>query len=77
MDYSGTSILQNSNEVLGITNDSLWPSNSKMYEKKEENLDLMKPRYSKQILSVSWPLLYLCSTCKCLHSVSVMTLLLC
>ena len=35
------------NEVLGIRNDFLFPSNSEIYEK---NLDITKPRYSEQIL---------------------------
>ena len=35
------------NEVLRITNDFLYPSHSKIYEK--------KPRYSEHILPVSWP----------------------
>ena len=36
------------NEVLSdITNDFLYPSNSKIYEK--------EPSYSEQILSVPWP----------------------
>ena len=36
------------NEVLGITNDFLYPSNSKIYEKKK--LQITKPLYSEQIL---------------------------
>ena len=39
------------NEVLE-TNDFLFPSNSKILKK---NLDITKPRYSVQILSVPWP----------------------
>ena len=39
------------NDVLGITNYFLYPNNSKKYEK---NLYLTKPRYSEQILPVSW-----------------------
>ena len=35
------------NEDLGITNDFLYPSNGKTYEK--------EPRYSEQILPVAWP----------------------
>ena len=40
-------------EVLGITNDFLYLSNSKVYEKYP--LYLTKPRYSEQILPVPWP----------------------
>ena len=39
------------NEVLGITNDFLYPTNSKYVEK---HLDITKPRYSEQILPVPW-----------------------
>ena len=39
------------NEVLGITNDVLYPSNSKIYKK---NLNITKPRYFEQILPVPW-----------------------
>ena len=35
------------NEVLGITNEFLYPSHSKIYEK--------EPRYSEHILPVPWP----------------------
>lgn len=39
------------NDVLGITNDILRPSNCKMYAKN----DLTKPRYSERSLLVRWP----------------------
>ena len=32
--------------------DTLSPSNSNIYE---NNLDIMKPRYSEEILPVPWP----------------------
>ena len=32
--------------------DTLYPSNSNTYE---NNLDIMKPRYSEEILPVPWP----------------------
>ena len=41
------------NEVLGIINDVLYPSNSKICKK---NLNIMKPGYFEQILPVRWPL---------------------
>ena len=41
-------------EVLDITNDFLYPINSKIVMKK--NLDITKPRYGEQILSVEVPL---------------------
>ena len=40
------------NEVLGITNSFLYPSNSKICKK---NLDITKPCYSEQILPVPSP----------------------
>ena len=40
------------NEVLGITNDFLYPSKGKIKYRKN-NLDITKPRYSEQILP--WP----------------------
>ena len=41
------------NEVLGITNDVLYPSNSKICKK---NLNITKPRFFEQILPIPWPL---------------------
>ena len=40
------------NDNLGITNDFLQPSNSKIYETEP---DITKPRYSEQILPVPRP----------------------
>ena len=40
------------NEVLGITNDFLYPSNSEIYAVK--NFDITKPRYGEHILPVPW-----------------------
>ena len=40
------------NEVLGITNDFLNPSNCQTCGK---NLDITKPRYSEKILLFFWP----------------------
>ena len=39
-------------EVLGVMNDFLYPSNSKVYKK---SLDITKPCYSEQFLLVPWP----------------------
>ena len=39
------------NEVLGITSDFLYPSNSKIMKK---NLDITKPRHCEQIFPVPW-----------------------
>ena len=52
--YSGTSTLRTSvySEVLGITNDIPYPTNSKIHEK---NLDITKPRYREHILPAAWP----------------------
>ena len=50
------------NEVLGITNDILRPSNSKIHGK---YLDITKPRFSERILPVPWPLVisrFYCTT---------------
>ena len=38
-------------EVLGTTNDFLYPSNSQLMEKYH---DITKPHYSEQILPVPW-----------------------
>ena len=40
------------NEILDRTNDFLYPNYSKILKK---NLDITKPRYSVQIVSVRWP----------------------
>ena len=45
------------NEVLGITNNFLFIPAIVKYMKK--NLDITKPRYSKQILPVPWPFVVL------------------
>ena len=44
------------NEVLGITNDFLYPSNSKVYGKEPPNVDITKLRYSEQIRHIEVPL---------------------
>ena len=41
------------NEVLGVTNDFLYPSISKIYE--TETVGITKPRYGEQILPSPWP----------------------
>ena len=44
------------NEVPDVTNDFLYPNNSRIYEKAlKKNLDITKPGYSKQILSAPCP----------------------
>ena len=43
------------NEVLGVTNNFLYHSNSKMHEKEPLSIIIMKPRYSEQILPGPWP----------------------
>ena len=47
-----TNLYTEYNEVLDITNDFLYPTDSKMYEKRTS---LTKPRYCEHILPVPWP----------------------
>ena len=43
------------NEVIGVTNDFLYPKNSKTYEKETQCNHITKSRYSANILPVPWP----------------------
>ena len=43
------------NEVLGITNDFLYPSLGVIVKHMKKNLDIKKLWYSEQILPVPWP----------------------
>ena len=48
----GSTVEPRYNEVPRMTNDFLYPSNSKIMKK---NLDITKPRSREQILPVPWP----------------------